>query len=166
MLCGSSENRRIVLAGIWCLPWNPFSARFPVRSGGLSMKGPSIAAYAVRSVARNRRDTASALLGVVLAVGGISAPWIALDSTLRGLGDTLALEWQTAVFDPNATVIGYNVRWANFTISGFYQVVRPERGFPLLTAFLSVDDVPAVKAAANVTEYPLPGELFVWLDRE
>ena len=264
MPCGSSENRRVVLAGFWCLPWNPFSARFPVRSGGLSTKGPSIAAYAVRSVARNRRGTASALLGLVLAVAVISAPWIALDSTLRGLvawyvdglptdafaygdestlanatrdlaavqnvervepaeilfasanvsgnvvgtslllvrptfgdavprlglawtappssgravvsdyfetlglgiGDTLSFEWQTPVFAPNSTVIGYDVRWANFTISGFYQVVRPERGFTTITAFLSMDDVPAVKAGANLTGYPLAADLFVWLDRE
>lgn len=49
------------------------------------MKGSAFAAYAVRGVVRNPRRTASALLGVLLGVAAVTAPWIALDSTLTGL---------------------------------------------------------------------------------
>ena len=49
------------------------------------MRGPSIAAYAVRSVVRNRRATASALVGLVLGVAVATAPWVGLDSTVRDL---------------------------------------------------------------------------------
>lgn len=34
---------------------------------------------------RNRRSTASALLGLVLGVAVVSAPWVAIDSSIRGL---------------------------------------------------------------------------------
>lgn len=46
-----------------------------------------IAAYSVRSVIRNRRATASALIGLVLGVAVVSAPWVALDSSVRGVLD-------------------------------------------------------------------------------
>ena len=43
--------------------------------------------YAVRSVVRNRRASASALVGLALGVAVATAPWIALDSSLRGIYD-------------------------------------------------------------------------------
>lgn len=43
--------------------------------------------YPVRSVLRNRRASASALVGLVLGVAVVAAPWVALDSSLRGVLD-------------------------------------------------------------------------------
>ncbi|TLZ75675.1 MAG: ABC transporter permease [Methanobacteriota archaeon] len=51
------------------------------------MKQVAIAAYAARSVLRRRLGTTSALIGMVLGVAVVAAPWVALDSTLRGLAD-------------------------------------------------------------------------------
>ncbi len=45
----------------------------------------ALASYAVRSVFRNRRTTASALAGLILGVAVAAAPWIALDSHARDL---------------------------------------------------------------------------------
>ncbi len=82
----------------------------------------------------------------------------------KGVGDPIPLEWRTPIYDANYTIIGYSSRWANFTISGFYSVVAPERGFGTTSVFLSVDDAPAIRTAANWTS--LPAETYIWLDRD
>lgn len=82
-------------------------------------------------------------------------------------GDPLPLEFRTPVYDANYTIIGWTVKWSNFTISGFYHVLAPG-GFsvsPTETAYLSVDDAPALRAAANLTGSDLPAQLYIWLDR-
>ncbi len=49
------------------------------------MKGSAAITYAVRSVLRNPRPTGSALVGLVLGIAVVTAPWVSLDSSLRGL---------------------------------------------------------------------------------
>ena len=58
-----------------------------MRAGRESTRGPAVIAYAVRSVVRNRRTTVSALAGIVLGVAVATAPWVSLDSSVRGLVD-------------------------------------------------------------------------------
>ena len=64
----------------------PHEPRFGA-AGGNRTRGPAIASYALRSVFRNRRATASILAGLVLGVAVVSAPWVALDSSVRGVLD-------------------------------------------------------------------------------
>ena len=51
------------------------------------MRRLAVAAYAARSILRRRLATASALIGLALGIAIASAPWVATDSTLRGLAD-------------------------------------------------------------------------------
>ena len=54
-------------------------------TGGNRTRGLAVASYALRTVVRNRRTSSSALLGIALGVAVVTAPWVALDSTLRGM---------------------------------------------------------------------------------
>ena len=54
-------------------------------ANGVPVRGLAAGTYALRSIARNRRATASALVGLVLGVAVVAAPWVSLDSSLRGL---------------------------------------------------------------------------------
>ena len=69
-------------------PRRTFFSPTSVRGAGrVRTRGPAVATYAVRSVFRNRRTTASALAGLVLGVAVATAPWVSLDSSVGGLVD-------------------------------------------------------------------------------
>jgi len=52
------------------------------------MKPFAVAPYAARSVLRRKLGTASALIGLLFGVALVSAPWIALDSTMRSFANS------------------------------------------------------------------------------
>src|SRR5438046_537257 len=62
---------------------------YPLKRSGArdALRRLAVAAYAARSVLRRRLATASALIGLALGIAIASAPWVATDSTLRGLTD-------------------------------------------------------------------------------
>src|SRR5438093_774628 len=62
---------------------------YPLKRSGArdALRRLAVAAYAARSVLRRRLATASALIGLALGIAIASAPWVATDSTLRGLAD-------------------------------------------------------------------------------
>ncbi len=81
-------------------------------------------------------------------------------------GDTLSIEQRMPRYDPNGTIIGWDVWTSNYTVSGFYRVVRPERGFTTLGAFLSLSDLARFKADLNLTAYGVSGQVLTWLNRD
>src|SRR5207247_6151015 len=62
---------------------------YPLKRSGArdALRRLAVAAYAARSVLRRRLATPFAVIGLALGIAIASAPWVATDSTLRGLAD-------------------------------------------------------------------------------
>jgi len=139
--------------------------------------GLGVLGYAARSVVRNRRASASALIGIALGVAVATAPWVALDSTLQGIYDSYldALPFDAEAFgspesvDEAATALASidHVREAEPVVYVFARLNASATGVPGNLTDTYVQFVrPTFSAVADSlgftwTQPPVPGGVLV-----